>query len=94
MAIASWNGTVLAQSDDIVVVEGNLYFPLESINQAYFTSSDKTSVCPWKGTANYYDLNVDGDTNLAAAWYYTDSKEAARNIQGRVAFWNGVKVES
>ena len=89
---ASWNGHVLAESDDTVVVEGNHYFPPDSINTDFFESSDHRSVCPWKGTASYYDVVVDRDRNENAAWYYPETKEAAENIKGRIAFWHGVDV--
>ena len=90
---AVWNGTVLAESEDTVEVEGNQYFPRESINEEFFTESSHTSVCPWKGTASYFTLNVDGEENPDAAWYYPEPKEAASEIAGRVAFWKGVTVE-
>ncbi len=93
MVRATWNGIVLAESDDTVVVEGNHYFPPESINEEFFSDSPKTSVCGWKGTASYYDVEVDGETNPGAAWYYPTPKDAASEIEGRVAFWGGVKVE-
>lgn len=89
---AIWNDTVIAQSDDTVVVEGNHYFPADSVNDALLESSDKTTYCPWKGTANYYTLNVDGTENTDAAWYYPEPKDAAKQIAGRVAFWRGVQV--
>jgi len=89
---ATWNNTVIAESDDTVVVEGNHYFPPDSIHSDYFKSSDTTSVCPWKGTASYYTLDVNGEQNPDAAWYYPDTKEAANNIRGRIAFWKGVQV--
>ena len=89
---AIWNGAVLAESDDTVVVEGNHYFPKESITAEYFVDSAKTTVCPWKGTASYYSLQVDGQTNADAAWYYPTPKDAAAEITGRVAFWRGVQV--
>lgn len=89
---AMWNGTVVAESDDTVVVEGNHYFPAESIVQDYFESSDTHSVCPWKGTASYYHIVVDGETNRDAAWYYPETSEKAAAIRGRVAFWRGVRV--
>jgi uncharacterized protein (DUF427 family) len=88
-----WNGVVVAESDDTVVVEGNHYFPLESLT-AQVADSSKTTVCPWKGTANYYTLVVDGAENPDAAWYYAEPKEAAAAIKGRVAFWKGVIVEA
>ena len=93
MARELWEGAVLAESDDIVIVEGNRYFPPDSIHQEYFKPSDATSVCPWKGTASYYDIEVDGKRNAAAAWYYPKPKPAASQIRGRVAFWRGVRVE-
>ena len=93
MARAIWEGTVLAESDDGVVVEGNFYFPPESINKEYFRSNDNTSMCPWKGTASYYDVVVEGKENPDAAWYYPDPKDAAKEIKGRIAFWRGVQVE-
>jgi len=92
MAKAIWNDTVLAESDETVVVEGNHYFPAGSIKHEYFVGSDKQTVCPWKGTASYYDVIVDGEVNRDAAWYYPSPKDAARQITGRVAFWRGVRV--
>jgi uncharacterized protein (DUF427 family) len=92
MATASWNGTVLAESDDIVVVEGNAYFPREAVRDDVLRASETSTVCPWKGTASYYSLEVDGQTNQDAAWYYPDPKDAAKEITGRVAFWRGVQV--
>lgn len=89
---AIWNGATLAESDDTVVVERNHYFPPESLNRKYFAPSPKTSTCPWKGTASYHDVVVDGETNAGAAWYYPDPKSAAEEIRGRVAFWKGVEV--
>ncbi len=94
MARATWNGKVLAESDDIVVVEGNLYFPEESLNKDYFVESNHHTTCPWKGEASYYSVTVDGETNRDAAWYYPTPKDAAKQITGRVAFWRGVEVES
>ena len=94
MARAMWNDTVLAESDDTVVVEGNHYFPLESLDQDKLRSSDHRSVCPWKGEASYFDVVVDGDANSAAAWYYPTPKPAAAEIAGRVAFWRGVRAEA
>lgn len=85
---------MLAESEDTVIVEGNHYFPLDSINDEFFSDSPKTTVCGWKGTANYYDVEVDGQTNPAAAWYYATPSPAAGQIAGRVAFWRGVKVEA
>ena len=92
MATATWRGATLAQSDDIEVVEGNLYFPASSLDRSLFIDSDTTTVCGWKGTAQYYDVVVDGRVNKDAAWYYADPKPAAAAIKGRVAFWRGVKV--
>jgi uncharacterized protein (DUF427 family) len=89
---ASWNGHVVAESDDIVTVEGNAYFPAGSLNHAYVRESVHTSTCGWKGTARYYSLVVDGKENPNAVWYYPDPKEAAAPIRGRVAFWKGVSV--
>ena len=93
MARAIWKETVLAESTDTKVVEGNHYFPPESINKEYFAESTTTSVCGWKGTANYYDLIVDGETNPQAAWYYASPKPKATEIAGYVAFWKGVEVD-
>jgi uncharacterized protein (DUF427 family) len=89
---AMWNGAVIAESDDTVVVEGNHYFPRESVNDEFLVESTHTSMCPWKGTASYYSLQVDSDTNANAAWYYADPKDAASEIRDRVAFWRGVEV--
>lgn len=89
---AIWNGRVIADSDDIVTVEGNAYFPAKSLNGAYLNPSSHSTVCPWKGTASYYTLQVDGKLNLNAVWYYADPKAAAAEIKGRVAFWKGVEV--
>lgn len=90
---AKWNGAVLAESDDTVVVEGNHYFPPESINKEYFQPSDAHSICGWKGEASYYDVVVGGEVNKGAAWYYPEPKDAAAQIKDRVAFWRGVVVE-
>ena len=89
---ATWNGVVLAESDDTVVVEGNHYFPKSSINCEYFVESAKQTVCSWKGTASYFDIVVDGSTNADAAWYYPEPKDAAKEITGHIAFWKGVQV--
>ena len=89
---AHWNGKLIAESDDTVVVENNHYFPLQSVDASVLVESSHTSVCPWKGTASYYSLQVDGETNTNAAWYYPEPKEAASQIKGRVAFWKGVTV--
>lgn len=89
---AIWNGQVLAESDDIVNIEGNAYFPVESLNKDFFQDSGTHTVCPWKGTASYYSLSVDGKENADAAWYYPAPKDAAKVIKDRVAFWKGVEV--
>ena len=89
---ALWNGKVIAESDDTVVVERNHYFPEDAVDKAVLVESDHTSYCPWKGTANYYSLNVDGEVNTDAAWYYAEPKNAAQEIKGRIAFWHGVEV--
>jgi uncharacterized protein (DUF427 family) len=93
VAKAIWNGVVIAESDNTEVVEGNQYFPADSIKTEYFQSNDTTSFCPWKGTASYYDVVVNGESNPGAAWYYADPKSAAANIKGQIAFWKGVTVE-
>lgn len=92
MIEARWNGTLVARSDDTVVVEGNHYFPPDSVDPAILRASDTTTVCPWKGVAQYYDLHVDGADNRDAAWYYPDPKDKAEAIRGRIAFWKGVAV--
>ena len=92
MTTASWNGTVIAESDDIVTVEGNAYFPRESIRGDVLRPSSTTSHCPWKGEASYFSLEVDGKTNADAAWTYEAPKDAAKEITGRLAFWKGVEV--
>ena len=92
MARATWNGVTIAQSDTFEVVEGNVYFPREALRAEHFAASEKTTVCGWKGTANYFDVVVDGQRNPDAAWYYADPKPAAQNIRGHVAFWRGVTV--
>lgn len=91
---ATWNGTVLAESNDTIVVEGNHYFPADSINRDYFSPSETHTVCSWKGTASYYDVTVNGETNKDAAWYYPETKQDAKNIEGYIAFWKGVIVEN
>ena len=93
MPKAIWNGTVIAESDKTVVVEGNHYFPRASLNEEFFAESDKTSRCFWKGNANYFDVIVDGEKNGDAAWYYKTPSPAAGNIKDHVAFWKGVTVE-
>jgi uncharacterized protein (DUF427 family) len=90
---ATWHGATLAKSDDTVVVEGNHYFPPDSTKPEHFRESQTHTMCPWKGTASYYHVVVDGEANKDAAWYYPDPKEAAANIKGRIAFWKGVLVE-
>lgn len=90
---ALWKDTVLAESDDTVVVEGNHYFPADSLRREYFRPSDTHTTCGWKGVASYYDVVVAGEVNPDAAWYYPDPKPAAKEITGRVAFWKGVRVE-
>ena len=90
---ATWNGKVLAESDATVVVEGNHFFPPESIHKQYFQPSDTHTTCPWKGLASYYTVVVDGNVNRDAAWYYPDPKPAAKQIKDRVAFWKGVDVK-
>jgi uncharacterized protein (DUF427 family) len=89
---AVWNGAVLAESDATVVVEGNHYFPAESLDLSHVQPSERQTTCPWKGTAHYYDVVVDGRTNAGAAWYYPEPKAAAAEIAGHVAFWKGVEV--
>jgi uncharacterized protein (DUF427 family) len=91
---AVWNGTVIAESDDTVVVEGNHYFPRDSVDPKVLEPSDKQTICPWKGTASYYTLVVDGERNTDAAWYYPTPKDAAKEITDHVAFWRGVTVEA
>ena len=93
MRHAIWNNVVLAESDKTVVVEGNHYFPPDSIRQQYFKPSSTHTVCPWKGTASYYDVEVNGQKNKDAAWYYPSPFDAARQIAGYVAFWKGVTVQ-
>ena len=90
---AVWQDAVLAESDDTVVVEGNHYFPPDSIHSEYFRPSKTHTTCPWKGVASYYDVVVEGKVNKDAAWYYPDTKDAANNIKGYVAFWRGVDVQ-
>jgi uncharacterized protein (DUF427 family) len=93
MIRATWNGEVLAESDDTVVVEGNHYFPAESIRREHFSDNPKHTTCAWKGVASYYNVEVDGQLNAGAAWTYPDPEDAAESIRGHVAFWRGVKVE-
>ena len=91
---AIWNNQVIAESDDTVVVEGNHYFPPSSLKKEFFAENATHTVCPWKGQASYYDVVVDGAENKDAAWYYPQASELAKNIEGYVAFWNGVQVEN
>ncbi|BAZ06149.1 DUF427 domain-containing protein [Calothrix sp. NIES-3974] len=93
MAKAIWNGAILAESDETIVVEGNHYFPPDTINREYFQDSTTHTTCPWKGVASYYTIVVNGQQNKDAAWYYPSAKEKAKNIEGYVAFWRGVTVE-
>ena len=88
---AIWNQQVIAEFDDTVVVEGNHYFPPDSVNREFLQDSATTTVCPWKGTANYYTLMVDGQSNPDAAWFYADTKPAADQVRGWIAFWKGVQ---
>jgi len=90
---AIWNGETIAESNETIVVEGNHYFPPSAIKQEFFQPSETNTVCGWKGTASYYNVVVDGQVNKDAAWYYPETKEAAKEIKGYVAFWKGVKVE-
>ncbi len=93
MARAVWEGAVIAESDACVVVEGNQYFPAEAVKSEYLRPSSTTTVCPWKGTAHYYDIEVNGKRNPDAAWFYPQPSAAAKHIKRRIAFWHGVKVE-
>lgn len=89
---ATWNGVTIAESDDTVLVEGNHYFPMSALNRDYVTFSNHKTTCPWKGTASYYSLLVDGELHADAAWYYADPKPEAEQVRDRVAFWKDVKV--
>jgi len=91
---AIWNGTVVAESDETIPLEGNAYFPPDSLQKRYFTASQTHTVCPWKGEASYFNITVDGQTNRDAAWTYPEPKDAAARIRGYIAFWRGVKVEA
>ena len=93
MAIALWNGAILAESDHCEIVDGNLYFPPDSIDRRYFKTSDTHTVCSWKGTASYHDIEVNGKVNADAAWFYPEPEKAAENIKNYIAFWHGVTVE-
>ncbi|MCK5440987.1 MAG: DUF427 domain-containing protein [Maribacter sp.] len=90
---AIWNGIVIAESDDTVVIENNHYFPANSIKKEYFKNSESHTTCPWKGLASYYTITVDCEENKDAAWYYPEVSELARTIKGRIAFWKGVQIE-
>ena len=92
MVKAEWNGAVIAESDDTVVVEGNHYFPADAVRAEYLVPSATTTVCPWKGTAHYHHLKVGGAENRDAVWHYPSAKDAAKHIEGRMAFWKGVRV--
>jgi uncharacterized protein (DUF427 family) len=94
MAKAVWNGVVIAESDKTVMVEGNHYFPIDSVRKEYLKPSETHTTCPWKGVASYYTVVVNGNENVDAAWYYPEPKPAAKHITGHVAFWRGVRVES
>lgn len=93
MVRAVWNGHVLAESDETIIVEGNHYFPPESIKPEFFEQSNRHTTCPWKGVASYYDVRVDGKKNKAAAWFYPQPSDAASKIKDHIAFWRGVRVE-
>lgn len=90
---ATWQGATLAESDDTIIVEGNHYFPPDSLNRSHFGPSGKHTTCSWKGEASYYDITVNGTINQDAAWFYPEPKEAASNIKDHVAFWKGVTIE-
>ena len=94
MQKAKWNGVVVAESDQTIVVEGNHYFPPDSINMEYFKPSDAHTFCPWKGVASYYDIIVDDGENQRAAWYYPNPSKSAKRIQNYIAFWRGVRVNN
>ena len=93
MAKATWKNVILAESRDVEIVEGNVYFPPDSVKKEYLKESNTHTTCPWKGEASYYDIEVEGEINKDAAWYYPEPSEAAKNIKGFVAFWKGVHVE-
>lgn len=92
MASAKWNGQIIAESNEFETVEGNVYFPRHALRVEFFRENDYTTICPWKGTAHYFDVCVDGKINQNAAWYYPNPKEAAAHIKGFVAFWRGIEV--
>lgn len=89
---ATWNGATLAESNETIEIEGNQYFPADSINKEFFKPSETHTVCGWKGTASYYDVVVNGETNKDAAWFYPEAKDAAKEIENYVAFWKGIEV--
>ncbi|MBW3629822.1 MAG: DUF427 domain-containing protein [Gemmatimonadetes bacterium] len=95
MPQASWNGAIIAEAGDgaVEIVEGNVYFPPDAVRREHLAASETRTICPWKGTASYYHVTVDGQVNRDAAWYYPDPKPAAENIRSRIAFWRGVHVE-
>ncbi len=93
MTKALWKGEVIAESDKVEVVEGNYYFPSQSVKKEFLRPSETKTICPWKGTASYYHVEVGGETNNDAAWYYPEPKDAAKNIADHVAFWRGVEIE-
>jgi len=90
---ATWNGHIIAESSETVILENNVYFPPESVNQDFLQKSDAQTVCHWKGTASYFNLVVDGKTNVDAGWYYPQPNVLAKGIKGKIAFWRGVKIE-
>jgi len=94
MAKATWNGTVLAESEKTIMIEGNHYFPPDAVKREYFQQTQTHTTCPWKGVASYYSIAVNGEVNTDAAWYYPVPKDAAKQIANYVAFWKGVKVEA
>ncbi len=93
MARATWNGVTLAESNECKIVDGNHYFPPDSVRREHLVTSSITTVCPWKGTASYYTIKVGDQVNENAAWYYPDTKEAAKEFEGYVAFWKGVSID-
>lgn len=90
---AIWNSRVIAESDDTIIIENNHYFPADSIKKEYFINSNTHTICPWKGTASYYTIDVNGNKNVDAAWYYPEVSTLAKPIKGHVAFWKGVEIE-
>lgn len=90
---AIWKDQIIAESDETIVVEGNHYFPQHSVKKEYFIESDTTTYCPWKGHAHYFTLSIEGEENKDAAWYYPETKDKAKSIEGYIAFWNGVNIE-